>query len=82
MTISHKLGIAAALALIAAGACVSCGVKAEVKTEPPTFVSFTKFGLSQDGLYTVEHDKHWFIVWEGFKKGTLIHHPSCPLCKP
>jgi len=32
-------------------------------------------------LYTVEHDGHDFVVYDGYKAGGFTHHPDCPKCK-
>lgn len=46
--------------------------KSEVKSE-------TRYG---DGwIYTVEHDKHLFILEGRYSKGAMIHHPDCPCGK-
>lgn len=29
-------------------------------------------------VYTVEHDKHLFVIYNGNSEGGIIHHPSCP----
>ncbi len=28
-------------------------------------------------VYTVEHDNHLFVIYNGDSEGGIIHHPSC-----
>jgi hypothetical protein len=40
----------------------------------------TKFSAI-DEIKTVEHDGHEFVIWDGYRNGTMIHHPSCHCLK-
>ena len=28
-------------------------------------------------VFTVEHDDHLFVVFDGYREGGIIHHPTC-----
>lgn len=28
-------------------------------------------------VYTVQHDGHMFVLYDGWKEGGILHHPSC-----
>ena len=49
----------------------------EPSLQRPT-VKKTQVANFTDGtLMTVEYEGHKFIVYEGYEKGGLVHHPSC-----
>lgn len=64
-----------ALALIFSG-CESPRAEAE-RLEKEHTQAKTDFGI--DTLYTVAHDGHRFIVFSGYQRGGILHHPDC--CK-
>lgn len=32
-------------------------------------------------VHTIKHEGHLFVIFFGFEKGGICHHPSCPCMK-
>jgi hypothetical protein len=56
-----------------------CRKEPKPKTEAERYVPGTMANPSRsENVETIEHDGHFFVIWYGSQKGTLLHHPGCP----
>ena len=67
--------LAIALALCLAG----CGVDVESTSAPPTPSKEVYFKRSlSTSIYSIEIEGHEYIIFDGVRKGGIIHSESCP----
>lgn len=67
------------LAVIASALCLAgCSVKDDPPPAPPEERYFKK--SASTFIYSIEIEGHEYIIFDGFRKGGIIHSESCP-CK-
>lgn len=68
-----------ALAVIASALCLAgCSIKDDPPPAPPEERYFKK--SASTFIYSIEIEGHEYIIFDGFRKGGIIHSESCP-CK-
>lgn len=68
-----------ALAVIASALCLAgCSVKDDSASVPPEERYFKKSATTF--IYSIEIEGHEYIIFDGMRKGGIIHSESCP-CK-
>lgn len=68
-----------ALAVIVSALCLAgCSVKDDPASVPPEERYFKK--SASTFIYSIEIEGHEYIIFDGFRKGGIIHSESCP-CK-
>lgn len=71
--IGYTLAIASALCL------AGCGVKDDSASATPRERYFKKSASTV--IYSIEIEGHEYIIFEGLRKGGIIHSESCPCRK-
>lgn len=74
---THWVGytLSAALALCLAG----CGINDDSASDPSKEKYFKK--TVNTLIYSIEIERHKYIIFDGFRKGGIIHSESCPCRK-
>lgn len=68
-----------ALAVIASALCLAgCGINDDSASVPPEERYFKKSATTF--IYSIEIEGHEYIIFDGMRKGGIIHSESCP-CK-
>lgn len=68
-----------ALAVIASALCLAgCSVKDDSASVPPEERYFKKSATTF--IYSIEIEGHEYIIFDGMRKGGIVHSESCP-CK-